>query len=314
MNKVYLNVSHIPSSSRQQDYLKKFTNANTRPDSRAHHATRQTNVQTSILTQNSYGSSLVTIGNTKIITAITLQVGTPSPLTPSHGEIDVTVNFSPLCGGQYNTAGRVVHDDYEHRSVAANAYADPQSLQSFVKRTIISSNMIDLKQLCIFEGKAAWKIDVSCIVVNHDGNVVDAFLLGAVSALMDLTLPQVKMNKVDGQEIVELVASDEDVLKPKSSMVGGKKLDFQKLVVPLTIGFFGGKMLVDPTLEEESLCEGMITVVVDGKSLSKDDDVLTGDILNLSKSGMNKCSFEEIAACSQLAFGRAKELEAILES
>ena len=76
-------------------------------------------------------------------------------------------------------------------------------------------------------------------------------------------------------------------------------------------------MLVDPSLEEESLCDGMITVVVDAMSLNRPKDehggVLTGDILNLSKSGGGVLSsMEEIAACAQLAFGRAKELEQIL--
>jgi exosome complex RNA-binding protein Rrp42 (RNase PH superfamily) len=248
-----------------------------------------------------------------VITGITLQIGTPSPSTPRHGEIDVSVNFSPLCGGQYNTAGRLVHDEYEQRSFAANAYADPQSIESFVKRTIISSNMIDLSQLCILEGKAAWKVDVSCMVVNHDGNVVDAFLLGVVAALMDLTLPRVKMEKVDGQEVARIVDGDVDVDESMTGVQNGQKIEFRKVCVPLTIGFFNGKMLVDPSLEEESLCDGMITVVVDGMSLNKDDGVLSGDILNLTKSGGGVLtSMEEIAACSQLAFGRAKELEHIL--
>lgn len=264
------------------------------------------------MTQNSNGSSLVTLGNTKVITGITLQIGTPSPSTPTHGEIDVSVNFSPICGSQYNNAGRLVHDDYEQRSFAANAYADPQSIESFVKRTIVSSNMIDLSQLCILEGKAAWKIDVSCMVVNHDGNVVDAFLLGVVTALLDLRLPRVKMENVDGQEVAKIIDDDFGAVNSDSAQLG-QKMEFRKVCIPLTIGFFQGKMLVDPSLEEESLCDGMITVVVDGMSLNKDEGILSGVILNLTKSGAGVLSsMEEIAACAQLAFGRAKELEHIL--
>ena len=74
-------------------------------------------------------------------------------------------------------------------------------------------------------------------------------------------------------------------------------------------------MLVDPSLEEESLCDGMITVVVDAMSVNQENGVLTGDILNLSKSGGGVLSsMEEIAACTQLALGRAKELQPILLS
>jgi exosome complex RNA-binding protein Rrp42 (RNase PH superfamily) len=313
-------------------YLSKFTKANTRPDSRPHHITRPTNLQPTILSLNSHGSSLTTIGNTQVITGITLQVGTPSPSTPLSGEINVTTHFSPLCGGQYNIGGRIAHDEYGQKSSSANAYADPQSIESFVKRTVVDSCMVDLDQLGILEGKAAWKIDVSCVLVNHDGNVVDAFLLGVVMALKDLRLPRVMLEKVDGEEVVRFVDGDDagndvahdvdadadmGVKDPTRTNRTGKKLVFRKMCVPLTIGSFQGKMLVDPSLEEESLCDGMITVVVDAMSLNRPKDehggVLTGDILNLSKSGGGVLSsMEEIAACAQLAFGRAKELEQIL--
>ena len=42
-------------------------------------------------------------------------------------------------------------------------------------------------------------------------------------------------------------------------------------------------------------------------------NILTGNVLNLSKTGGGVlCSVEEIAACAQLAFGRAKELLPII--
>jgi exosome complex component RRP42 len=199
------------------------------------------------------------------------------------------------------------------RSAAANAYADPQSIESFVRRTIVNSNMINLDQLCILEGKACWKIDVSCTAINHDGNIVDAFILGAVTALMDVELPKIKMEKVQGQEVVTLI--EEDMMTMMTGQMGkmGKRLMFAKSCVPLTVGLVQGKMLVDPTLEEESLCDGMITVVVDSMSVKKEKGILTGDVLSISKSGGSVLSsMEEIAACVQLAFGRAKEMNTIL--
>lgn len=296
-------------------YVSKFVLSNTRPDCRPHHCTRPTHIQPSILTKNSYGSSLITLGNTKVITGIALRVGTPSISAPTKGEIDVSVMFSPICGGQYNVSGKIIHDEYEMRSAAANAYADPQSIESFVKRTIINSNMIDLNQLCILEGKAAWKIEISCTAINHDGNIVDAFLLGAVVALMDLELPRVKLEKVEGQEVVRLIDDTTKILRGEENTVIGKKLKFEKMCIPLTVGLFQEKLLVDPSLEEELLCDGMMTVVVDCMSVKKLNGVLTGDVLGISKSGGSALiSMEEIAACVQLSFGRAKELSTILET
>ena len=167
--------------------------------------------------------------------------------------------------------------------------------------------------------------------------LISNFLFGVVMALKDMRLPRVMLEKVDGEEVVRFVDGDDagnadagndvahdadadadmGVKDPTRTNRTGKKLVFRKMCVPLTIGSFQGKMLVDPSLEEESLCDGMITVVVDAMSLNRPKDehggVLTGDILNLSKSGGGVLSsMEEIAACAQLAFGRAKELEQIL--
>jgi exosome complex RNA-binding protein Rrp42 (RNase PH superfamily) len=120
------------------------------------------------------------------------------------------------------------------------------------------------------------------------------------------------MENVDGQEVAKIIDDDFGAVNSDSAQLG-QKMEFRKVCIPLTIGFFQGKMLVDPSLEEESLCDGMITVVVDGMSLNKDEGILSGVILNLTKSGAGVLSsMEEIAACAQLAFGRAKELEHIL--
>jgi len=264
----------------------------------------------------------------------------------------------------------------QSKTSAANAYSDPQSIGSYVKRVIVSSNMVDLTQLAVRRSNvhdhgsgasasasasrnatasgnqnihAAWKVHVHCMVVNHDGNVVDALILGAVTALKDLILPMVKMQRdaVSGEEVVRLLHSadcdrhnngggggDSDSEGGKERRKG-KRLTFRKMCIPLTVGIFQGKMLVDPSMEEELLCDGMMTVVVDAMSLNdgdggddndndanmKDEDGegnasssnLTGDILSLSKSGGGILStMEEIAACTQLAFGRAKELKSIL--
>ncbi len=273
------------------------------------------------MTRNTHGSSLTTIGNTKIITGITLQVGTPSPSQPKSGEISVDISFSPLCGNQYNVGGRVNFSEYNtgNKSSAAISYSDPQSLESYIRRVVLSSDIVDLDQLCIVEGKAAWKLVISCMVINHDGNVVDGILLGIDVALKDLILPSVKVEIVDKNPVVRFLQEEDMKVEGEKGGDGstfGQALTFQKLMVPLTVGFFQGKMLVDPSLEEELLCEGMMTVVVDVMSLHQDENgngMLTGDILDLTKSGGNLATIEDIAACVQLAFGRAKELQSILQ-
>jgi exosome complex RNA-binding protein Rrp42 (RNase PH superfamily) len=187
------------------------------------------------------------------------------------------------------------------------------------------------------EGSSAWKVNIHCMVVNHDGNVVDGCILGIMTALKDLRLPMVTIVSQNKQDVVKLLpptaasgavkdgnmdldmdtsaaSSSSDV---KVSERKGTMLKFDKIAIPLTVALFQGKLLVDPTLEEENVSDGMITVVVDSMSVTQDKktNALDGTILSLTKSGGGAMiSIEETAACVQLAFGRAMELTSIMHS
>ena len=225
----------------------------------------------------------------------------------------MTVHLSPLSHGRYTASGRIQHEEGTTGTSSAIAYQDPQGLESFVKRSLLSSNLVDLEELGLEEGKSAWKVHVSCVVLNHEGNIVDACILGAVSALLDLRLPLVKFVTKNGKEIVQLLSTDDgpspDAMSDERK---GAQLNLNTIPVPLTVGIFEDKMLVDPTMEEEDVCDGMITVIVDALSLKEEGDAHNGKILGLSKSGEAILKPEDIAACAQLAMGRARELRDIL--
>lgn len=301
----------------QPAYIRKFTESNVRPDSRPLYTVRPTTIVPTILPRNTHGSSLIRLGKTQIISAITLSVGQPSPSLPYNGEVDVSVNFSPLCGKQYNIHGRVVHNEEGSSATAASVNAsDPQAIESFVKRTVLGSDMVDLKALCLEEGKSAWKLHISCVVVNHDGNVVDAVLLGCVSALQNFTLPLTKVinsgNSQEDGKVQIILPESEDVAGNSGDARKNRRLTLRKLPVPLTIGIFEGKLLVDPTITEEAGCEGMITVVVDALELGDGcDNKSNAGVVSIQKIG-NGISVEKIALSVQLCFGRAEEMKQIL--
>jgi len=62
-------------------------------------------------------------------------------------------------------------------------------IESFVQRTLVRSGIVELSDLGIQEGKIAWKLVVSIVCLNHDGNIEDASLLAALTALSDTKLP-----------------------------------------------------------------------------------------------------------------------------
>lgn len=272
------------------NFLRKFTTQNVRPDSRPLHRVRPTTVVKSVFPRNTYGSALVRIGDTQAVAAVTLLVGHPPVSAPDHGEIEVSLCFSPLCSGKYNVMGRVVQP--ENR---AESPTDPHAIESFVQRTVRTSGVIDPTDLCIERGSSAWKLRISIVILNHDGNVEDAAILGAVAALADTRLPRTTVGE-DG--IVGIIPSGNE----ENASENGSKLLLRSVPVPLTVGLFDGKMLVDPSGVEEEVLGGAVTVVVNS----------TKQLLSLNKTGSVLLSPEDIAACVELGFGRAKEMEPIL--
>jgi len=229
----------------------------------------------------------------------------------------VSVNFSPICGKRYNIHGRISHNEEGSgsgravTSAAANA-SDPQVIESFVKRTVLGSGIVDLQDLCLEEGKSAWKVHISCVVVNHDGNVIDAVLLGCVAALQNLKLPATKfISSSDSQEDgrVQIIFPESEEME---NCLGRRQLTLKMIPVPLTIGVFEGKLLVDPTMAEETVCEGMITVVVDALTSGDDSgNKSNAAVLCVQKTGSG-ISVEKLALCVQLCFGRAEEMKQVL--
>jgi exosome complex component RRP42 len=292
--------------------LRSFTAKNTRPSGRQHAAARATTIVPSVVPRNTYGSSLVRLGDTQILTAVTLLVGIPGPATPDEGDCVVSLTVSPVCGRGYNLSGRIIEGDGGGGSTAGASStdnggsvskADPSSIESHLQRVVRTSGFIDFSALGIITGKAAWRLKIGCVVLNDAGNLFDAGLLGCMSALNDTRLPRTRINDKaspgDGG-MVQIVAGEEI----DNCGSGGSKLrlNMGKMPIPLTVAMFDDKLLVDPDDDEEGVLDGTLTVVVN----------MTGGIVSMDKRGRTIMSAEQLAACVHMAHGRAKELGDIL--
>ena len=61
--------------------------------------------------------------------------------------------------------------------------------------------MLDLAQLCIEPGKAAWVLTADVVCLDHDGNCTDAAMLSLVGALLSTRLPKPTFDK-DADKVV----------------------------------------------------------------------------------------------------------------
>ena len=66
-------------------------------------------------------------------------------------------------------------------------------ISKLLDKIIVASNTLDPESLCIISGKYVWQINVDCIVVKDDGNLIDAVINGVMTALMDTKKPIVNI-------------------------------------------------------------------------------------------------------------------------
>jgi len=186
------------------------------------------------------GSAIVKLGNTIVIAGVKAGIGAPYPDTPDEGALIVNLEMPPLAA-----------PEIEPGPPDENAI----EIARVVDRTIRHSGFLDFKSLCIVPGKYVYILWVDIYVLNHDGNVIDAACIAAVSALSRTKLPRAVVE----QDQVKLMREDKYEIT----------VDKEKL--PLTITFVKvcNSLLADPTLEEENVSDAKITIgVSNGKIVS----------------------------------------------
>ncbi len=213
------------------------------------------------------GSALVSLGNTKVMTGIKVETGTPFTDKPKSGVLTTNVELTPLASPNFE-AGPPREKAIEMARV--------------VDRGIREAKAIDLSKLCIDPGKLVFIVYVDIYVLNHDGNLFDAFALSAISALLNA-----KMKKY--------------TVKKNGELKYGKgyiKLPVQNYPVEISIGKLDGKMIVDPSLEEEAVVDGLITIAIGKK----------GEICAMQKRKTGVFSVEDILLAITIAQKKAKEI------
>jgi len=203
-----------------------------RVDGRKPDEFREVKIETNLL-EKSDGSAMVSIGDTKVIAGVKVEIDEPFPDVPDKGVLMVNVEILPL----------------------ASAYVEPGppdeeaiELARIVDRGIRESGMVELDKLVLIPGKKVYSVFVDINVVDICGNVIDAAHLASAAALLTTSYKEYVV------ESGELVPSGRRV-----------KLPTVELPVSVTAAIIKDKILVDPSGDEEALMNARITVSVDSK-------------------------------------------------
>jgi exosome complex component RRP42 len=212
------------------------------------------------------GSARVLLGKTEVVVGIKIEMGEPFPDTPNEGVMTVNAELTPIASPAFE-AGPPNEESIE--------------LARIVDRGIRESKCIDTAKLVIEPGKKVFVVFVDIYVLNHDGNLIDASALAAMTALLN--------TKMSNYEIKE----GEVKIKP-----GYEQLPIRKHPITITTAKIGNKLVVDPIFEEEQVMDARISFAID------DDE----NICAIQKGGSGYFEPQQVIEAAKIAKNKAKEL------
>lgn len=241
-----------------------------RTDGRTFDEYREISLETGVI-EKAEGSARVKIGNTQIIIGAKPQIGSPFGDTPNVGVLMTNTELLPMAAPNFESGPP------DENSVELSRVTD---------RCIREGEVVDLEKLCIVEGEKVWMIFLDLHVVDYDGNLMDAAVLGSVAALMNTKLPEAKI-------IDDEIVLDYDNLIP---------LPINDTALMSTFAKIGDELIIDPSLEEEEVMGARLSV-----GITQD-----GNICAMQKGGEKTFTQEEILKAVSIAKIKTAELRKLL--
>jgi exosome complex component RRP42 len=204
----------------KRDHIAKLVAKGVRADGRKFDEMRPLKVETNYI-RSAEGSARVELGNTQVVVGVKLIPGEPFPDTPNSGVLTTNAELIPMASDTFEAGP----PDQESIEVAR-----------VIDRGIREGHAVDMEKLVIEKGKEVWIMFVDVHVLDYDGNLFDAANIGAVAAFRTTVVPAKRAGK--GEDF---------------------PLPVRHEPISLTSVKIGGKLLADPTHDEERVAEARLT-------------------------------------------------------
>ena len=219
------------------------------------------------------GSVRVKIGQTEVVVGIKMDVMKPYPDSEDEGTLMVTAELLPLSSPRFES-GPPKFPAIE--------------LGRLVDRAIRESKFVDMKKLCIKKGEKVWSVFIDVYSINDDGNLMDAAAIGAIAAL----------------KIAKIPKYDEEAERVLYGELTNENIPLtQNIPLQITAHKVGNSILIDPTLEEEDVCEARITIGANQNNV----------ISSMQKGNSNEISEEEFYQMLDITEKARKEVFLTIE-
>ena len=213
----------------EKNYIKSNLKKGERIDGRGLWEYRDFKIEGDIIA-SAEGSADVLLGDTRIITGLKYDVGTPFPDLPNEGVCTVMAELLPLASPLFERGP-----------------PDEQSIElaRVVDRGIRHADCVQTKKLCIKEREAVYILFVDMYVINHAGNLIDTGGVGALISLISAHIPEGIIGE-NGLEWTGKYLTGETLVK--------------ELPLVTTYGKIDDIIFLDPNLPEELVSEGRISI------------------------------------------------------
>ena len=238
----------------EKDYILANLKKEERIDERGLWEYREFQIESDMIA-SAEGSADVSLGDTRIITGLKYEVGAPFPDLPDEGVCTVMAELLPIASPLFERGP-----------------PDEQSIElaRVVDRGIRHADCVQTKKLCIKENQSVYILFVDMYVINYAGNLIDAGGVSALTTLISAHIPEGIWN----EEKVEAEWT--------GRYLTGKDI-VNELPLVLTYGKINDIIFLDPSLPEELVSDGKI-------SISVTEDKIT----SIQKSGAATFSIDEI--------------------
>lgn len=236
----------------KRDYISKLLAKGQRVDGRRFDEIRPISVETNFI-GSAEGSARVKLGNTEVVVGVKLIAGEPSPDTPNSGVLTTNAELIPMASDTFEGGP----PDQESIEVAR-----------VIDRGIREGHAVDMNKLCMVPGKEVWIMFVDVHVLDYDGNLFDAANIGANAAFKSTIVPAKRAGK--GEDY---------------------PLPVQHQPISITAVKIDGKILIDPTHDEERVADARLTAAT----------IETGNLCAMQKGLDGAFTMEEVAKVVEMS-------------
>lgn len=245
--------------------ISELVNDGKRLDGRELDKYREIKIEIGVI-EKAEGSARVLLGDTEVLVGVKVGIGQPFSDTPSEGVLTVNCELVPLASPMF-----------EPGPPNENAV----EIARVIDRGIREAKTIDLEKLCLQPGKTVLVVFIDVYILNHDGNMIDASAIAALAALLN--------TKTSKYEIEE----GEVTVKP-----GYNQLPIRNHPIAVTFAEINGKLIVDPSLEEEEVMDAGLTITIEKE----------GKICAIQKAGTGQFTREQIMEAVKTADAKSLEI------